>query len=246
MATSPPIQALGAEISANGGDLAFADALAVTARDTLNGIIQLIAGGSGVAQFVSNTVSPTQTYGLTGSQIYVKLGIGAAATNVTSGDIAVDKGVLFALPQTKIIGSNIILKRAIANSQAPSVTALLGDLQTAKDYDTYLRSSAVIDAAISASYNSLSVADKAFYTANQSFITRALSKSEVALGTTDQAFYTANQVQVDRIVAGTQVSSFAAAYLVTLVRAGELNLDQLSVSDFFWRAPRFHAELQRC
>lgn len=230
---------LGTEISANGGDLAFVDTLAVAARDTLNGIIQLIAGGPGVALFVSNSVSPTQTYGLIGSQIYVRLGIGAAQTNVSSGDQAVDRGVLFALPLTQIIGGNIILKRAIANSGSPSVTALLGDLQTAKDYETYLRAAPAIDAAISAGYNSLSAADKAFYNANKSFVTRALSRAEVALNGTDQAFYNANQTQVERIIATTQVSSFAAAYIVTLARAAELNLDQFGRSDFYGGAQGF-------
>ena len=230
---------LGTEISANGGDLAFVDTLAVAARDTLNGIIELIAGGPGVALFVSNTFSPTQTYGLTGSQIYVKLGIGAAQTNVSSGDQAVDKGVLFALPLTQIIGGNIILKRAIANSGSPSVTALLGDLQTAKDYETYLRAAPAIDAAISAGYNSLSAADKAFYNANKSFVTRALARTEVVLNGADQAFYNANQTQVDRIISTTQVSSFAAAYIVTLTRAAELNLDQFARSDFYGGAQGF-------
>lgn len=230
---------LGTEISANGGDLAFVDTLAVAARDTLNGIIQLIAGGPGIALFVSNSVSPTQTYGLIGSQIYVRLGIGAAQTNVSSGDQAVDRGVLFALPLTQIIGGNIILKRAIANSGSPSVTALLGDLQTAKDYETYLRAAPAIDAAISAGYNSLSAADKAFYNANKSFVTRALSRTEVALNGTDQAFYNANQTQVDRIISTTQVSSFAAAYIVTLARAAELNLDQFGRSDFYGGAQGF-------
>ena len=228
---------LGSETSANGGDLAFADAMAKAARDTLNGIIAQITRSS-TPSFVSNTVSPTQTYGYSGSQIYVKLGVGASATNVTSADQAVDKGVLWALPQTQIIGGDIILKRAIANAQDPTVTALLGDLQIASDYETYLKAEPVIDAAIASSWNSLSAADQAFYTAHQAFMTRAISATELPLTgsatdvNTDLGYYTANKTQVDRIVGSISVSSFAAGWITTLARAAELKLGQFGPSDF--------------
>lgn len=222
--------ALGAEVSANGGDLQLADAMAKAARDTLNGLIAQITGGK-APSFVSNTYSPTQTYGLSGSQIYVKLG--GVQANVTSADQAVDKGVLWALPQTKIIGGDIILKRAVASSSAPSVTSLLGDIQIASDYETYLHSMPIIDAAISSTWSSLSAVDQAFVAANKSFVTRALSMSDVPLNSSDQAFYNSSKTQVDRIIASTNVSSFAAGWIVTLARAAELKLDQFGPSDFF-------------
>ena len=228
---------LGSETSTNGGDLAFADAMAKAARDTLNGIIAQITH-SATPSLVSNTVSPTQTYGYSGSQIYVKLGVGASATNVTSADQAVDKGVLWALPQTKIIGGDIILKRAIAGAQDPTVTALLGDLQIASDYETYLKAEPVIDAAIASSWNGLSAADQAFYTANQAFMTRAISATELPLTgsasdtNTDLGFYNANKTTVDRIVGSISVSSFAAGWITTLARAAELKLGEFAPSDF--------------
>jgi hypothetical protein len=222
--------ALGTETSANGGDLQLADAMAKAARDTLNGLIAQITGGK-APSFVSNTYSPTQTYGLSGSQIYVKLA--GSQTNVSSADQAVDKGVIWALPQTKIIGGDLILKRAIANTGAQSVVALLGDLQIAKDYETYLQNAPAIDASISSSWNSLSSADQSFFTTNKSFMTRALSMNDAPLNTSDMSFYNLNKTQVDRIIASTKVSSFAAGWIVTLARAAELKLDKFSASDFF-------------
>lgn len=222
--------ALGSETSANGGDLQLADAMAKAARDTLNGIINQITGGQ-TPSFVSNIVSPTQAYGVTGSQIYVKLA--GVQNNVSTGNQAVDQGVLWALPQTKIIGGDIILKRAISYSHAKTITELLGELQMAKDYENYLVSRTLIDAAISTSWNSLSATDKAFYTANKAFMTRAISASELALTGADITFYNANKVQVDRIVGGISVSSFAAGWIVTLARAAEVGLNKFGPSDFF-------------
>lgn len=222
--------ALGTETSADGGNLQLADAMAKVARDTLNGIIGQITGGA-VPSFVSNTFSPTQTYGVTGNVIYVKLS--GVETDTATADLAVNKGVLWALPQTKIIGGDIVLKRAIALTHSSTITELLGELQIAKDYETYLSSRPIIDAAISSSWNGLSAADKAFYTANKAFMTRAISATQLALTGADITFYNANKTQVDRIVSGISVSSFAAGWIVTLARAAELGLGNFGASDFF-------------
>lgn len=137
---------IGAESASNGGDLAFADQMAKIARDTLNGIIEQVTGRPVGAAFVANGYSPTQAYGYSGNQIYVKLN--GAQNNVTTADQAIDKGVLWALPQTKIIGGDLILKRAISSSPADSVAALLGDLQVASDYENYLRNIGTINSLI--------------------------------------------------------------------------------------------------
>jgi len=227
---------LGQQSSANGGSLDFANAMAQTARDTLNGIIAQIAG-SPTASFVSNSASPTQVYGYSGNNIFVKLGgTSATAQNVTSADLAVDKGVLWALPQTKIIGGDIILKRAISNGAWTSVTGLLGDLQIASDYKTYLKSAPVIDAAIGTAWNSLSAADQAYYAANRALITRCIAGDQLA-NPQDTAVYNANAAQINRIVAAArwtgQVSTFAAGWITTIARANELKLDQFGPSDFY-------------
>jgi len=100
--------ALGATTVANGGDLGLTVSMASAARDTLNGLITLITRGQTPA-YVSNLTSPTQIYGDTGGQLSVTLG--NVVTNVTTGDQAVDRGVLWALPQTQIIGGDLIHHR---------------------------------------------------------------------------------------------------------------------------------------
>ena len=230
--------AVGLEVSANGGNLAFVDSIAITARDTLNGLIDVITRGQR-GSFVANVSSPTQTYGVTGSQIYVRLGIGAAAINVSSADEAVDRGVRFALPLTQIIGGDIILKRAVAASDATTVSILAGDLQIAADYEQYLTAAPFIDALISQSYASLSEQDKLFFNANKSIFTRILSRSEIALSPSDQLFFNANLTQVNRIVNSANISPEAAGWILTLARAGELSLNQFGRSDFYGGAQGF-------
>lgn len=222
--------AVGNEVSANGGDLAYADSMAKAARDTLNGLIDQVMGGRD-ASFVANSYSPTQTYGISGSQVYVKLG--ASQVNVSSADQAVDKGVLWALPQTQLVGGSLVLKRAIQASHSATVVSLLGDMQVASDFQSYLRNAPVIDAAIASSWNSLSSADRDFYDANKAFMTRVIAGSQLPLDGNDSTFYSNNQVQVDRIKNSIHVSSFAAGWIVTLSRAAELGLGEFGVSDFF-------------
>lgn len=107
------VYALGAETQANNGNLDLARSMATAARDTLNGVIRMVTKGDATAR-VDNITSPTQVYGHTGNQIWVKLGGSSASpTNFSSADDAVDKGVLWALPATRIIGGDLYLKRAI-------------------------------------------------------------------------------------------------------------------------------------
>lgn len=234
---------LGMETEKHHGNLAYAEQMAGTARDTLNGIIQQITG-SPVPSYVTNLTPVTEIYGYKAlssgdTQTYLKIN-GGAEIDVASADQAVDKGVLAALPLTKIVGGDLFLKRAIQNGQWGTVTALLGDLQIATDYETYLRDEPVIDAAIGSSFNSLSAADQAFYTANQAFVTRAISgvaiggvAPELPLTGNDVSFYNANKTQVDRILGSISVSTFAAGWITTLARAAELGLDRFGASDFF-------------
>jgi hypothetical protein len=141
--------ALGATTVANNGDLPFVTAIATAAEQTLNGIINEVVGAKGL---VTNQVSPTQVYGLTGSQIYVTLN--GTQTNVDTGVAAVDTGVLWAIKQTQLIGGNIFAKRAIANSLADNTTVLLSDLQTAMDYLRYRQNWQTINSDIVANPNS--------------------------------------------------------------------------------------------
>jgi Ca2+-binding RTX toxin-like protein len=235
---------LGAESQINNGNLDLARSMAMGARDTLNGIIALATRGDDGAR-VSNTWSPTQVYGHTGGQLWVKLGgSGAAKTNVNSADEAVDKGVMWALPATQIIGGDLFIKRAIYNQvrhpgQAPNIAAFSGDLQIAEDYSFYLQNRPVIEAAIAEPYTSMSAAQKTFYDANRAFMTRALAKASVPLTGADLTFYNANHAMVDSITADLDLTQFAAGWIITLQRAAELELNRAAPSDFYGGAKGF-------
>ncbi|MEY2757378.1 MAG: hypothetical protein RIR33_1156, partial [Pseudomonadota bacterium] len=247
---------LGVENQINNGNLNLVRSMAVGARDTLNGIIEIVTWGDETAK-VSNTTSPTQVYGHTGGQLWVKLGgSGAAKTNVNSADEAVDKGVLWALPSTKIIGGDFIMKRAIYQlTRAPglvkSVSELAGSFKIAEDYGFYLRNRERIEGEMAEPYLSMTSAQKTFYNANQSFMTRAFAMGSIPLSTsnaqlrpngqtrTDAQWYLDNKPLVDAIVADLDLTQFAAAWIATLQRAAELELDRAAPSDFYGGAKGF-------
>lgn len=140
--------------SANGGNANLVTSIANSAAKTLNGILEQISGGP-TPLLVANAYSPTQVYGHTGSQLWVKLGGAyAAQTNVNSGVDAVDRGVLWALPQTEVIGGDLYLKRAIHNNTDGTVTQLMGDLQVVSDYKLYLTQKEEVNSTIEAAPNS--------------------------------------------------------------------------------------------
>ncbi len=226
---------LGAMSAQNGGNEDLVRDIATAARDTLNQLISTVVYDLEVAGN-ANVTSPTQVYGHTGGQLWVKLGSQSAAKqNVTSADEAVDKGVLWAIDRTEIVGGDLFMKRAIANSRADSVMALTGDLAVAGDYGDYLSNRSVIDDAIAAPYASLSQSDKTFYDTHKARFTRIMAKDSVPLSPADQDWYThtqARQDRVDRIISDLSVSQFAAGWIITLQRAAELGLNEASHSDF--------------
>ncbi|MFZ4071583.1 MAG: calcium-binding protein, partial [Caulobacterales bacterium] len=174
---------VGAVTQSNGGNEFLVRDMATAARDTLNGLIETVARrapGEGL-RLVSNVTSPTQKYGHTGGQLWVEYDAnlngsvnstintgsnGGERFNVNSGDEAVDRGVLFAMPRTQIIGGDLFLKRALFNlassdptrPKAPNLAALSGDLQIAEDYRFYLQNRSIIDAMIAEPYTSMKLA----------------------------------------------------------------------------------------
>ena len=138
---------------ANNGNRDLVTTMATTARDTLNSLIGMVAGSDRLS-YVSNLngAAVDQRYGHTGNQIYVK--INGIQTNVASSDDAVDLGVLSAIRNTKIVGGNLFLKRALALSHATNLVTLSGDLQTASDYVDYLANRQAINGAMAAAPNS--------------------------------------------------------------------------------------------
>ena len=226
---------LGDVSSQNGGSEDVVRDMALSARDTLNGIISTVVGGSEVAGN-ANYTSPTQVYGHTADQLWVKLGSpNAVAQNVDSADQAVDKGVLWAIGQTRISGGDLYMKRAIKNGAHGSLISLAADIQIAEDYGFYIQNQTVLNGLIAEPYQALSTDDRNFYDANKARIVSVMAKDSVALSQADQNWYThtqARQDRVDRIIADLSVSQFAAGWIITLQRAAELGLNEASHSDF--------------
>ncbi len=218
-------------ITVNGGNRALVEAMALQARDILNGLIQVVSGEVEKAPVVNGT-SPTQQYGHTSTQIWAKFN-GGTQQNFTDAAAAVEWGTMQAIRQTQIAGGDMLAKRVLAYSPSTTLTALAGDLQIAADYAIYLKNRELINTQILAPWNSLPSTARNFFTSNQAVMTRILAKNEVALSVADQNFYNANQAMADTIIAALKTSEFAAGWMITLQRAAELKLDEWKPSDFY-------------
>lgn len=236
---------LGASSASNGGNLQLVRNMAETARDTLNGFLTVLAGdmpyeatswGNGLwrnGKYIASDAGLQSFYGHTGGQLWVKLGSpNAAQQNVGSADDAVSKGVLWSIKQTQIIGGDIFAKRALANSAATDLTALLGDLQIASDYRFYANNRELINGYITGAYNSLNQGEKDYYAANKAVIDKAHTKGLDALDSNELAFYNGNKATIDKIISALEDQAIANPWIITLQRINELKLDQWSASDF--------------
>lgn len=236
---------LGASSAQNGGNLQLVRNMAETARDTLNGFLTVLAGdmpyeatswGNGLwrnGQYFSMPAGVQSFYGHTGGQLWVKLGSPTAAQqNVNSADDAVSKGVMWSIKQTQVIGGDIFAKRALANSAATDLTALLGDLQIASDYRFYANNRGLINGYITGAYNSLNQGEKDYYAANKAVIDKAHTKGLDALDANERNFYNANKATIDKIISALEDQAIANPWIITLQRINELKLDQWSASDF--------------
>ncbi|ESQ87827.1 DUF4214 domain-containing protein [Asticcacaulis benevestitus] len=127
---------LGAAVASNGGNLDLVTYMASSARDVLNEIIGQITYGDDKS-YVSNLngTSTNQTYGHSGGQIYYK--INGVRTDVASADIAIERGTLLAIRNTKVVGGNLFYKRAILNSKAENLVTLTADMNVANEYSSY-------------------------------------------------------------------------------------------------------------
>lgn len=154
---------LGASSASNGGNLQLVRNMAETVRDTLNGFLTVLAGdmpyeatswGSGLwrnGKYIASDAGLQSFYGHTGGQLWVKLGSpNATQQNVGSADDAVSKGVMWSIKQTQIIGGDIFSKRALSRSSSNDLTSLLGDLQVAESYKSYLMDRVAINGMMAA------------------------------------------------------------------------------------------------
>ncbi len=233
--------AVGTVTSANGGSIDLVTGMASDARDILNNLIGEVTGEDDHA-LVSNVngYGTTQIYGHSGSQLYVK--VNGAQHNVDSADQAVEFGTLTAIRNTLVIGGDLFLKRAIANSTAQDLTALDGDLQTAKDYEFYLHNKASINAELEQAYPVSSDPgkqaqinnDEAFYAgAAKDLVDKVVASGIESLSSSELNTYNGNKDQYDRLVAMISAQNVANPWIVTLDRASELKLDQIQTSDFY-------------
>lgn len=224
---------VGAATSANGGNLDLAKSMAANARDILNGFIQQITYGDDKA-YVSNVngYNTTQAYGHTNSQLYVR--VNGVQKNVNSADEAVEYGTLAAIRNTKVVGGDLFLKRAVLSSTAQDLLAFSGDLQTARDYAFYGSNRELINGYIKDAFASLGQADKDFYNgANKTLVDDILNKGVDGLSEGDRNTYNNNKAQFDRVIAAVGAQTVANPWIVTLMRASELKLDQWATSDFY-------------
>lgn len=236
---------LGSVTSQNNGNEDFVSDMARFAADSLNGAIDVIKG-NGLNGHIVNSYSPTQTYGHTSSQVYVK--IGSQTHNVDSGIEALNIGTVYALKNTQIAGGNLYMKRAVNNSITDNLVSMGNDLQTANDYATYQRNKDIIDAAIAAPYNSLSDGvngDKAWYNDNEAVLRNIQRSGHQPLSAADQTWWDNNADRVESVLTTLNtVSTFAAGWIITLQRAAELGLNKSAASDLYGGAKGFVDSLQ--
>ncbi|KCZ64445.1 hypothetical protein L53_16540 [Hyphomonas sp. L-53-1-40] len=186
---------LGSVSSRDGGNEELVREMALSAKDALNGLIELVVHGADVAGN-ANYDSPTQIYGHTvtpeqGAQTWLKLG-GADGNKVyfDSADEAVDYGVLYAIKKTRISGGDLYFKRAILGSSASSIFSLSADLQVAEDFRVYRENSDIINSALAAPYEQLGEQYIEFdrYTENDPSLLSYWQNNYQAIGVTKEEF----------------------------------------------------------
>ncbi len=223
---------LGAVTVVNNGNRSLVTSMAAAARDTLNGLISMIAYTNTTA-YVNNLngVATTQTYGHTANQIWVK--INGVQSNFASADAAVEYGALTAIRNTKIVGGDIFAKRVIAKSLAADLTSLSGDLQIASDYRFYANNRALVNGFITGAYAALTEAEQSYYATNKALIDKAQTQGTAALTSDEFSTYNANKATIDKIIGALENQALANPWIITLQRVSELGLDKWTPSDFY-------------
>ena len=216
----------------NGGNRDLVTSMAMTARDTLNGLIGMVAYNTSTL-YVSNLngVSTTQIYGHNASQIYVK--INGVQSNFASADQAVEFGTLTAIRNTKIVGGDIFAKRVIARSPAADLTSLAGDLQIASDYRFYTNNRDLVNSFITGAYATLTETEQSYYASNKALIDKTQTQGSAALTSGELATYNGNKATIDKIIGALENQALANPWIITLQRVSELGLDKWTTSDFY-------------
>lgn len=229
---------LGTITVANNGNRELVTSMATTARDTLNGLIAMVAYTNTTA-YVSNLngYSTTQAYGHDKNQATGQNEIYATINGVkryfSSADHAVEFGTLTAIRNTKIVGGDIFAKRAIARSPAADLTSLTGDLQIASDYRYYAGNRALVNGFIIDAYATLTEAEQSYYASNKALIDKVQAKGTAALTSGELSTYNGAKPTIDKIIGALESQATANPWIITLQRVSELGLDKWTASDFY-------------
>lgn len=151
---------MGASQIFRAGNLELAKSMALSAEKTINGIISVVVGGLDIAPN-ANESQPKQRYRVTSGSanpIEVSSWNGSGwSPNLYVGrqaDVAVEAGVLAGIRSTRIMGGDLLVKRAIYAAGADDLVTLLGNIQVAEDFGEYLRNAEAINNIIAAQPNS--------------------------------------------------------------------------------------------
>lgn len=237
---------LGYSTSANGGNLDLVKSMATTARDTLNGFLTVMAGDFAFDttigyrrvlqdfQFHTVPTNATAIYGHTGNQLWIKMhSVYSPQINVATADEGVSKAVLGSLLATRVVGGDLLAKRAIFGSSAQDLTVLLGDLQIAADYRFYGNNRELINGYITSAYASLTESEQSYYTTQKALIDKIQIHGVGTLTSSELSYYNSNKALIDKVVLALNDQSIANPWIVTLQRISELGLDKFQASDFF-------------
>lgn len=225
---------LGTITVTNNGNRDLVTSMATTARDTLNGLIAMVAYTNSTANVSNlNGATTTQAYGHTANQIYVK--INGVQTNFASADQAVEFGTLAAIRNTKIVGGDIFAKRVIARSPAADLTSLTGDLQIASDYRFYASNRDLVNSFITGAYATLTQWEQDFYghPPHKLVIDKLQAHGVTALTTDELSLYNTYKPTIDKILGALGNQVLANPWIITLQRVSELGLDKWTPSDFY-------------
>lgn len=157
---------MGAVYAKHGASKDVVNSMALSARDSINGVIAMVGGREDVVG-VANPVAEKHKYRWDQSQRDYEMYELVGSTFVKRYDgkdasAAVDIGVLLGIRDTLIVGGDLFMKRAILNylpsgvlpTAEKDIITLLGNMQIAEDFGRYMRDPEPINRLMAANPNS--------------------------------------------------------------------------------------------
>lgn len=157
---------MGAVYAKHGASKDVVTSMALSARDSINGVIAMVGGREDVVG-VANPVAEKHKYRWDAAQGDYEMQELVGSTFVKRYDgkdasAAVDIGVLLGIRDTLIVGGDLFMKRAILNylpagvlpTAEKDIITLLGNMQIAEDFGRYMRDPEPINRLMAANPNS--------------------------------------------------------------------------------------------